>query len=481
MRECGRFAFAAVLLPQLSSLLWWMHTGSALHQRGWINAEYLCLLAVALLFPCWATCALLTIELSIALVEPIAHLYFYSLADAVSSFGYLLLLSPQRLAGYGLLLGAYTLSSTAVLRIILGNRRQPNGQRMARLALLCALLAAAADVASGRFPSTRPDLSSRDFDLHSRHAFQAPILSLAGALAHGQSRPDIKAMPLPSALSGALSESPPSAQPDIVLVLTESWGLALDLRINLALESPYRNSRIQQAYRVEMGTVPFDGGTTSGETRELCGNSRGYSSQSDAADYFSGCWPSRLAAVGYRTVAVHGFTPTMFNRETWYRRFGFDQSAFLPQLEQAGVALCEGAFLGACDAGVAHWIGGRLTGQRDVRPLFVHWVTLNSHLPIAPVDDGNSTEECAQVGIDRERSLCSWFVHVGRVHASVAELALMANLRPTIFVIVGDHAPPFLRADVRGRFSQDRVPYVVLMPRPVPTGETARARPAPPL
>jgi phosphoglycerol transferase MdoB-like AlkP superfamily enzyme len=52
-----------------------------------------------------------------------------------------------------------------------------------------------------------------------------------------------------------------------------------------------------------------------------------------------------------------------------------------------------------------------------------------------------------------------------RVQESVARLAETPGLRPTIFVVVGDHAPPFVREDVRDRFSQTRVPYVVLMPR----------------
>ena len=41
------------------------------------------------------------------------------------------------------------------------------------------------------------------------------------------------------------------------------------------------------------------------------------------------------------------------------------------------------------------------------------------------------------------------------------------QLRPTIFIIVGDHAPPFLNASNRDRFSQTVVPYVILSPRNV--------------
>jgi hypothetical protein len=105
--------------------------------------------------------------------------------------------------------------------------------------------------------------------------------------------------------------------------------------------------------------------------------------------------------------------------------------------------------------------------------MFIHWVTLNSHLPVPPLADGSSLEDCAAVGIQREPALCSWFMHVLIVHHSVAELATRPGLRPTVFVIVGDHAPPFLRMDIRSRFSQTSVPYVVLVPRSLRPAEMA--------
>jgi phosphoglycerol transferase MdoB-like AlkP superfamily enzyme len=37
--------------------------------------------------------------------------------------------------------------------------------------------------------------------------------------------------------------------------------------------------------------------------------------------------------------------------------------------------------------------------------------------------------------------------------------------RPTAFIIVGDHAPPFGDPALRNKFSQSDVPYVILLPR----------------
>ena len=130
--------------------------------------------------------------------------------------------------------------------------------------------------------------------------------------------------------------------------------------------------------------------------------------------------------------------------------------------------MCYGAFSGICDGDVAQWIAGRLLTHRDERPDFVHWVTLNSHLPVPDVGGNFSLQQCAAVGIDREEHLCSWFLLVLRVHESVANLALRPGLRPTVFVIVGDHAPPFIRADTRNQFSHKWGPFVVLIPRSIP-------------
>jgi phosphoglycerol transferase MdoB-like AlkP superfamily enzyme len=183
-----------------------------------------------------------------------------------------------------------------------------------------------------------------------------------------------------------------------------------------------------------------------------------------------------LNSAGYRTLATHGFTSLMFNRGQWYQRFGFQQTAFLPELQSDGASVCDGAFPGACDADVARWVGDHLAAPRDQSPMFVHWVTLNSHLPISPLADGTVIGDCVTLGIAHERSLCSWFRHVQIVHESVAQLAVRRGLRPTVFVIVGDHAPPFLRAGIRSRFSQTEVPYVILFPRSLKSGQTDAVR-----
>lgn len=439
--------------------------------RGWINLEYLVLLGIAFLFPSWWTITLLTVEMCIALVEPIASLYYISPRDTLPSIRYLLLLPAPRLIEYGCLLIVYAISVAVALRATLGRYRRKDAKYMVALALACCLLALSTDLLLGRF--SRFHIGKRLGDVDVREMFIAR--SPAGSIwfenfqrRNAGKRSSIPPLLLSSTLSEAMAEVPAGSKPDVVLVLTESWGLANDDRVNQAQMQPYRNPAIDNLYRVQTGSVRFAGGTTLGETRELCGNSQGYSSLSAPDAYFAGCWPARLKSAGYHTLAVHGFSPSMFHRWEWYRRFGFENSTFLPDLKQDGAAMCYGAFSGICDGDVAQWIAGRLLTHRDERPDFVHWVTLNSHLPVPDVGGNFSLQQCAAVGIDREEHLCSWFLLVLRVHESVANLALRPGLRPTVFVIVGDHAPPFIRADTRNQFSHKRVPFVVLMPRSIP-------------
>jgi phosphoglycerol transferase MdoB-like AlkP superfamily enzyme len=164
-------------------------------------------------------------------------------------------------------------------------------------------------------------------------------------------------------------------------------------------------------------------------------------------------------------IGIHGMNGHMFDRSTWYSTIGFKERWFHEQLQQLGLPDCNGAFVGTCDADIAAWIGRRLS-EDSSRPKFIHWMTLNSHLPVpVPLSLPNAAPCSATLGLQPDSPLCSWYQLVANVHRSVAQLALDPLGRPTVFVIVGDHAPPFGDPSLRDKFSQSDVPYVVLLPR----------------
>jgi phosphoglycerol transferase MdoB-like AlkP superfamily enzyme len=153
----------------------------------------------------------------------------------------------------------------------------------------------------------------------------------------------------------------------------------------------------------------------------------------------------------------------MFYRSAWYSNLGFDQSWFGPDLNKLGLPNCRGAFPGICDASIASWIGSsRLTVDQ---PKFIYWVTLNSHLPVPANPDLHEDAVCTkQPALRNSVALCSWFRLVRTVLQSVQQVALGTTARPTVFVLVGDHAPPFGDPQLRAEFSSTQVPYVKLTP-----------------
>jgi phosphoglycerol transferase MdoB-like AlkP superfamily enzyme len=155
----------------------------------------------------------------------------------------------------------------------------------------------------------------------------------------------------------------------------------------------------------------------------------------------------------------------MFYRSSWYPKLGFDRSWFGPDLHSEGLPDCPGAFPGVCDASIAGWIGNRLLSGREDKPRFIYWVTLNSHLPEPVRPNLPQDGVCAtEPDLASSAALCSWFRLVRAVHQSVAEVALLQTDRPTVFILVGDHAPPFTNAQLRADFSSADVPYEMLTP-----------------
>src|SRR5258708_16322073 len=137
--------------------------------------EYLLLLSVAVLFPSRAMITLLTVELTIALIEPIAHLYYFSPADTIYSLRYLLLIPAPRLAAYACLLIAYIIGSAASLRVTLGNRRLQLARYLSGLLLLSVLLPATVDITSGRFSGFNRSGRPGDGDLRGMPLIRIPV------------------------------------------------------------------------------------------------------------------------------------------------------------------------------------------------------------------------------------------------------------------------------------------------------------------
>jgi phosphoglycerol transferase MdoB-like AlkP superfamily enzyme len=271
-----------------------------------------------------------------------------------------------------------------------------------------------------------------------------------------------------------LVEGPGTARPpNVLLVLVESWGDPRDSLLARAVSAAYDDPGVADKYVVSRGLVAFQGSTIPAEARELCQSKMGFSILNAPRESLRGCLPDWFRARDYQSLSVHGNIGSMFQRSAWYPRIGFERSWFGPELEALKLPMCDGAFRGTCDAAVAEWIGSSLLSEETGKPRFVYWVTLNSHLPVPVRPNLPDGGACSALPELRDSaSLCSWFRLVRNVHQSIERLALAPSARPTVFVVVGDHAPPFADPGLRQEFSAAYVPYVVLRPRP----ESPRSR-----
>ena len=252
--------------------------------------------------------------------------------------------------------------------------------------------------------------------------------------------------------------------PNVALILVESWGQSSDPAVRNALVEPYLQPGLLARYQVFQGTVPFFGPTVAGEGRELCGSKVGFHMLSASAEQLQECVPHSLTALGFHNIALHGMDGYFFQRVTWYQTIGFQERWFGEQFRLEGLPVCHGGFVGTCDASVAAWIAHRLE-KSNASPQFVYWVTLNSHVPL-PVPTGLPHAAACSIArsLEQQPVLCSWYQLVANVHDAVAQLAMAKSARPTVFIIAGDHAPPFSDSAQRNQFSRLVVPYLILIP-----------------
>jgi hypothetical protein len=479
--------FFVLFYAILANIPFWMASNSfGLVHHGVFCLEYAAVGLLALFVPRIFSAGLLLSVVATDMVCGACRTYYLSVTECLTNISIFHALSgPRRHAAVAVVL--LTLLVTAIAAYLPAPSVQERHRRRAAACLIAfAIALASADCLTivrktGHFPNPLQSGQSGDqmqLSLaNSVRLARVPIVRLipseleAARVRKMEISNEGSTLSVPSGaavgirFAGLSTSSDRQEMPNLVIVLVESWGLAASASLNDALVRPYAQSGLRARYEVIQGTVPFSGSTVPGEARELCGNSFGFHIVNASAAELRGCLPQRLAALGYRTMALHGMDGHFFARSTWYGRAGFEERWFNDRFKGSGLPDCPGAFTGTCDAAIAEWLGHRLS-EHNADPYFVHWVTLNSHLPMlvpSPLADGAPC--LTSIGLAPQSPLCSWYQLVANVHRSVSRLATAELGRSTIFVIVGDHAPPFADPALRGQFSSTVVPYVVLAPR----------------
>lgn len=298
----------------------------------------------------------------------------------------------------------------------------------------------------------------------------SPVLRVALGVANSRNAsklsPELK--PIEAAtdvLRAELRSSPQSVlgrDSVIVVVLIESLGLFVDSRAVNRLWAPLQQPAIRRRYAVRTGSVPFTGHTTSAELRELCGLQGSH--RDVLRRQVPECLPATLAKLGYRTVADHGYSSSLFARNVWYPILGFERLRFRREVKRdVPVAECGTLFRGVCDADMARVVATQIAASRGASS-FIYWVTLSSHFPLDRHGAENSSLACADLGSAAgSESTCLIARMISGVIEAVARVALDDTLPPTRFILVGDHSPPF-GPEGRMQFVRGRVPFLELVP-----------------
>lgn len=268
-------------------------------------------------------------------------------------------------------------------------------------------------------------------------------------------------------MSGLDSSSITAEKRNLMLVLVEGLGAYADPSMASLLEDRLKPAVDSGHFDLVHGLNNFQGSTTGAEARELCGL------WADHTDFLGGgefdCLPRRLAAQGYSTVSFHGFSHTMFSRDRWYPRIGFDESHFFEGLAPDTTRFpsrCGSVFEGLCDTEVAHAVRERLK-QDDGKPKLVYWLTLNSHIPYVPKSGGQLRCGSEHAGIENKR-VCELTELWADVFDSVVAIARDPELPPTDILIVGDHSTPLWERPAAALFRPGKVQWYLLRSKQEP-------------
>ena len=248
---------------------------------------------------------------------------------------------------------------------------------------------------------------------------------------------------------------------NVAIVVMESWGVLSDKDAHARLVALFESPAIDARYRVNSGVIPFRGGTTSGELRELCGVFTDYLVLNEST--IDACIPNQLRQRGFVATALHGYKPEYYSRHRWYPKL-FDRLLFEDSLASSDKR-CGTQFRGICDAEVFETFK-REVQSPDTTKRLTYWLTIDAHTPV----DKDRMAELAQspnrttapAPPDFSLVVYFWRETLNRV----ATLAADPATPPTRFIIVGDHAPAFVRQSRAGRLLKGHVPYVELVPRP---------------
>ena len=419
-------------------------------QRAEINLDYIALGLLSPLFPKALNLALFTVAFLLDMLFSTSGIYHFPVADALRALRSVRHVSPAISIPIFLLaiLAVYMMARLATQWRRIGTN--PTGREIT----VVLIFLIAADLLNDR-------LGNEHFEI-ARSSVATTAMAVARDFRPLHLGPE-KFWQIESATKGLdrdIEEARLGGE-NVLLVVVESLGETRDPAEAARMEASLRSEQVQHRYTVSSGTVGFEGSTVFGELRELCGlRGVGMRVTELQRSQTGPCLPSKLAAKGYATVSVHGVTSAMFQRDIWYPTLGFQRMIFPETWPRPNPGYCSTQFHAICDLDAAEVVHDELLAATP--PKFVYWLTVESHLQLDDAAMKAPSRDCAGMPPD----VC-WMVTTQRnALAAIAQIALDPRLKPTRFVIVGDHSPPYMLRTRRDLFAQKRVPWLELRPKP---------------
>lgn len=436
-----------IVLPNLPFLLIRFFIPTS---RPLVSLDYLGIGIIAALLPPGSVLigVLFVAVFILDVLKTFAGIYYFSFGDAIREAGNLIHVSLWLTLPRGfLLLGTGCLIAWLAIRV----SRKVEPRLMIQTLGICFVVFVSLDLASGPFPK---HVSIADSNLVSE-------VRASYAMLHPGPTP-----PLASAsqaiLALAQGEQPPTK---IVLIVEEAVGLSKNPAITDTVMSPLLGNDVSTRYYVSRGVVAFEGPTLMGEMREFCqllGNPEDLFRVSPQVGRT--CLPAKLRKAGFRTTAVHGFTEAFFGRNAWYPIVGFEHLIFREELGTSA-GTCGHDFLGSCDPKLSLLIHKMLVSSPANEKDFIYWLTLNSHEPVTEETANGSKLRCEDLPAFGGKDICNMVRVQFNTNQAIETLVTASDLPPTLFVIVGDHAPPLMNLSDREQWDQEHVPWIVLKPK----------------
>lgn len=224
-----------------------------------------------------------------------------------------------------------------------------------------------------------------------------------------------------------------------LLILHESWGYSNNAALNKEILQKFILKQEDFVY-FESGHIPAVGATIDGELRELCQLKSTNFNLKSIKQGFEECLPNQFKRKGYETYAFHSASSTIYDRNYWYKKVGFDNSIFFENVKNP--ILCY-SFYGNCDSNIFSNVSEIF---RNTNQSFVYWLTLNSHYPYDLKDlKIKSRIDCMKHNILLDSEECRNLQLTTQFIDQLADMTSDISMKGVEVILVGDHEPPILK------------------------------------